>query len=641
MRLFFVFFLLTIVSFESSAQEWLCSHAKLAGKGYGDISIANNRNLRFPGDQNLDVKYYGIDIEVTTDPRLISGSGTIGFQVNNSPSEIKFDLLNTFLIDSVHFNGATTSFTHEQDVVSLPFPVTTDAPEMHMVTIYYRGVPIENSDKQGFYFAETRDNDPVVYTLSEPYGTPSWFPCKDDPSDKVDSCDISITMDRFFTVASQGILESTEDLDNNRRKFNWKHRYPIAHYLISIAASNYVFRETTWNYGDSIAMPVVDYLYPAFANSGNISNELLITEPMLTGFSDMFGVYPYYKEKYGHAMFNFGGGMEHQTLSSMGGFVEFLIAHELGHQWFGNKVTCETWQDIWVNEGFASYSEALWQEISQDKEAYYADILGKMVSAKRSRGTIFVENTNSINEIFNGARTYDKGAVVLHMLRGVMGDQKFFAFMKEFAQGEFAFDAASIRDVQAVAEQVHGESLAYFFDQWLFSSGYPSFDVTYSMEGSSIKGSIAQSTILGSQNFFTTPMTVRARLTNGTEEDKSVFINAKDFSFTLEGFSDNVRSVTFDPEDFILKELELTIDGILSVNESSLDEVSVYPNPTMEYLNIAPEASKELQILDIQGKVIASSHGQTQLNVSQLPAGRYIISYVKNGLKRRQSWIKL
>lgn len=639
MKLLFTLSLFTFFSIQAVSQEWLCSHAKLAGKGYGDINKSNTRQFRFPGDQNLDVSYYGIDIEITTNPKLVSGSGTIDFKINNNPSAITFDLLNTFLVDSVVLNGSNINFTHEQDVITLSAPTTILA--THRAVIYYRGVPVENTDKQGFYFDITRDNDPVVYTLSEPYGTPSWFPCKDDPSDKVDSCDVSITMDSFFTVASQGLLESVEELSGDRKKFNWKHRYPIAHYLISIAASNYIVRETTWEYGDSIKMPVVDYLYPAFANSANIANELLITEPMLTGFSDMFGVYPFYKEKYGHAMFNFGGGMEHQTLSSMGGFVEFLIAHELGHQWFGNKVTCKTWEDIWVNEGFASYSEALWQEISQDKEAYYADILGKMVSAKRSRGSIFVENTNSINEIFNGARTYDKGAVVLHMLRGVMGDEKFFEFMKAFSEGDFAFEAASIRDVQSVAEQVHGETLAYFFDQWLFSSGYPSFDITYEVNGNSINGTVNQSTILGDQDFFTTPMTVQATLANGTKEDKTIFIDKDNFSFTLEGFSDNVRSVTFDPEDYILKELELTVDGILSANPSSLDEVSVYPNPTMEYLNVASEASEQVEVLDIQGRIVLSSQGERQLNVSKLPAGRYIISYLKNGKTRRQSWVKL
>ncbi|NJR31235.1 M1 family metallopeptidase [bacterium] len=184
---------------------------------------------------------------------------------------------------------------------------------------------------------------------------------------------------------------------------------------------------------------------------------------MLDLFSQKFGLYPFIKEKYGHAQFGWGGGMEHQTCSSMGSFGETLMAHELAHQWFGDKITCKSWEHIWLNEGFASYGECLYTEAVSGKSGYDSYINSFMTSAKTASRTIYVQNINNINEIFNSARTYRKGAVVIHMLRGIVGDDKFFKILQNYMTSKNAYGSATIEDFQTVAEQVHGQKFGLLF----------------------------------------------------------------------------------------------------------------------------------------------------------------------------------
>lgn len=597
---------------------------------------SKNARMAYPGDPNIDVNYYGLDLDIRINPNLLSGVTTIKFtNLTQGASQYQLDLHSNFLIDSVYLNGTKTDFTHQSNKINIPADITQVALESNTAVVYYRGVPPIGIIEEGIFFESQPNNSfPVVYTLSEPYGAISWFACKDNPDDKVDSCDVNITMDNVFVPISNGLLAKVEDAGVGRKKHFWKHRYPIAHYLISIAASSYTYKEQTWTYGDSISMPVTDYLYPRTATNPTVLDLLKITPEMLTIFSDKFGVYPFYKEKYGHAMFNFGGGMEHQTISSMGGFNESLIAHELGHQWFGNKVTCKTWQDIWVNEGFATFLEAIFLEGKYGRQAYDTDIESNMNLAKQATGTIFVQNINSINEIFNFRRTYAKGAVVLHMLRGVMGDEQFFAFMKNLANGEFAFGAASISDVQKVAEDAMGSSLNDFFEQWLYGSGYPSFDISYATNGQSASLEISQNTVNGSTTLFKLPMEVQLIYEDGSMESQKILIDQKLQNVELTSQSKKIKELKFDPQNYVLKDIEVKVvsAGVLGLENLNASGTAVYPNPTRDFIKIDNESRSLVYLSNINGEKLKLPQKGNELDLRSLPAAKYFL-HIQNGEK--------
>ena len=267
---------------------------------------------------------------------------------------------------------------------------------------------------------------------------------------------------------------------------NGKILYPIAQYLISIAVTNYEKYVNYFHYSNNgvpDSMPITHYLYPGKLSS--IKAQLDETPNMIKVFSERYGLYPFIKEKYGHAEFGWGGSMEHQTCTSMGvnTFKQYIISHELSHQWFGDKVTCKTWRDIWLNEGFANYSEAVYFEAIGGKTSYDNEITFEMKSAKKAVGSVYVQDISSAGNIFNYNRTYAKGECVLHMLRGVVGDSTFFHILRAYdSDPQLAYNSATTEDFKRVAENVSGMDLNYFFSEWIYGENYPKYTYNWSLD---------------------------------------------------------------------------------------------------------------------------------------------------------------
>ncbi|MFH0983361.1 MAG: M1 family metallopeptidase [Planctomycetota bacterium] len=446
----------------------------------GDVSLREAMT-------ETDVLHYDLDIEISNlvpDPNngtcTITGTNVMTIQSKAAAlTEFTFRLRNQYTITSATVNGTTPVTVAE--VSSTTRRATLDRTysldEVFTLTISYTG----NSVKRGFgsIDVDTQYDIPVVATLSEPYYAYTWWPAKDgdvyvpgDNSDKA-TLEFSITAPNDFVVPSNGTLLSVETLSGNRKRYNWATDYPITTYLVSFAATNYNTWTQTYSYSGG-TMPVEFYIYPGNDNPSNRAEWEKVMN-MLPVFGDLFGEYPFIEEKYGIYNFNFGGGMEHQTITGLGTFDESVNAHELAHQWWGDMITCRTWNHIWLNEGFATYGAGLWEEFKPGSTGLPA--LKSYMAARKytNLGSVYVSDaeTASMYDIFDGNTSYNKGGWVLHMLRHVLGDADFFDALAVY-RAAFAYGAATTEDFQAVCENFYPTAdLNWFFQEWVYGEYAP------------------------------------------------------------------------------------------------------------------------------------------------------------------------
>lgn len=600
-------------------------------------------------DNNIDVTYYKLNLNVSYTPKNIKGEVTINAKSKIATlDQVTIDLQNALTTDSIKIGNRKLTFLHQSNQILIKLDKIYAENQVLSFVIYYHGIPGSSGFDSFVFGTHNNAKDMAIWSLSEPYGSPDWFPCKNSVDDKADSSDVWITADKYFTSVSNGILEKTTENQDGTRTYQWKNRYPIAQYLISIAMSNYTLYQNQFNFEGQTTMPITHYIYPESLTSTN-KIALDKTAFMLDLFSKKFGLYPFIKEKYGHAQFGWGGGMEHQTCTSLtvpnSGF-ETLIAHELTHQWFGDKITCKNWESIWLNEGFASYGECVYTEATGGKPAYDAYIKSFMTSAKTAKGTIYVQDVNNINEIFNSARTYRKGASILHMLRGIVGDDKFYKILQTYTASKNAYANAITEDFQAVAEQIYGQKLDYFFKQWIYGENYPKYKFQWSSQPLAdgtfkVKADVSQS-LNTMPTFFTMP--IQLNIPVGLGDTTITVFNDKQsqaFEFVLKSKPTNI---IFDPNNLILKDLE-TIN-VLGSEPIIYDDfgLTIAPNPSSEDIDVsfrlAKSSTVKMSIVDFSGKEILTQSEEKlptgnysrNLKISQFQSGTYILNLSVDGL---------
>jgi aminopeptidase N len=589
-----------------------------------DNFLKNHRLTRaiYPGDSSFDVIYYKLNLSISYSPQQLIGEVTVSAKsLMNGLNSVFLDLSNVLSVDSVRLNNLPCSYDHTRNklIIFPDQPLSLD--EQFTLIIYYRGTPVTTG--LGSFVFDSHNEQPSIWTLSEPYGASDWWACKDTPSDKADSSDVWITCGSNLIGVSNGKLTDVIDNGDGTKTYKWKNKYPIANYLISLAISNYSVYEDFFQYSEADPpMPVVNYIYPE--NLDGLKPLLDKTVPMLKLFGQLFGEYPFIKEKYGHAQFR-GGGMEHQTVTSIGTFTEGVVAHELAHQWFGDKVTCKNWENIWLNEGFATYGEGLYDEFLLGKEEYASFLSFNIGRAKKAVGSVYVQDISSISEIFNGNRSYSKGAIVLHMLRGMVGNTIFFNILKNYLNDPLlSYGTATTEDFERVAEETSGMDLGYFFDQWIYGENYPKYAIDWDwervlLEGYKINLRIEQS-VNTRPHFFTMPVKVKISTITG-DTTISLFNNAQvqDFSFTVAG---EPNSLTFDPDNLILKDV-IIFDPASIILDFGLEQN--YPNPFNTSTQIKfkiPSLQKVLlKVFNSLGEEVAV------LTNEELPAGDYTINF--------------
>ncbi len=427
--------------------------------------------------QQYDIRYYFLDLEPNPATSILTGSVQIvGEVLVSSLSQVQLNFINNMQVDSIYSTDNSEynlNYDHYGNILYVQLDSTYSQGQLFDFVVEYHGTPI-----YGFGFSRYRGH-PMIWTLSQPYGARAWWPCKDLPSDKADSVDIRVKVPENLIVASNGTLVEKHK-EGNQMIYWWQERYPIIPYLVSLAIYPYAVEYDHYIYNNGAdSMKIHFYMFPDHVNE--LADINAMVKDMIAFFSEAYGPYPFVKEKYGHADFLGGGAMEHQTCSSFAFWNEWVFAHELAHQWWGDLVTCETWHHIWMNEGFATYSEALWFEHAY--EPLYGPGLASWYQMTQSLylgpGTVYVEDPLT-QPIFDGNLSYNKGSWVLHMLRHVVGDTTFFDILKFYYNApEHKFGTVTTEEFQAICENLSGMDLDYFFRQWIYESGYPMYEYAW------------------------------------------------------------------------------------------------------------------------------------------------------------------
>ena len=569
----------------------------------------------------MDVTYYRLNLTITTSPQYLSGSVLMkAFSKQDDLEVMTLDLMQSMTVDSVRVAGTSVPFVQS----SSSFDITLGRPynngELMTVEVFYEGRP--GSSGFGSFEFSSHSSTPWVWSLSEPYGAKDWWPCKDHPSDKADSADMFITCETAFKVGSNGKLVTVTDKGDGTHTYHWHEGYPISTYLISVAITNYADFSSWFKYTPTDSMQILNYVLPEHLSSAQSQLPLVVGELQI--YSSLFGLYPFINEKYGHSEFGWGGGMEHQTMTSLGGFGDWLTAHELAHQWFGDMITCRNWPDIWLNEGFATFCELVYEEHKYGEGNYWGGINSDMASAKATTASVYVSDSESVGSLFDWNRVYAKGAIVLHMLRHVLGDSTFFHSMYNYATDPaFRFNTAATADFEAVCESTSGKSLSYFFNEWVYGHRYPHYSTGWTADstgnGYVLTVGVSQTTGTTNPTFFTMPVDFKI-VASGWDTTVVFFNDARTQTFSLT-IPYKPLSIQLDPQGWILKDKDtltafLALPSVLDMGTvylpvSKSDSIVVH-NAGLSALNISTVVSDDTTItVSPSSATISPSSSQT------------------------------
>ena len=617
----------------ANAQQNLCKNFNdfIPSMEQRAFEARTNNGLRSNASNNFKVNFYRCTWKADPAVRYIDGKVAAYFTITSATNNIIFDLTNVLIVDSVLFRNQKIGFMQNANAtLSLQLPINLVAAQKDSVVMHYHGVP----DNTGFgsFIQYNHNGVPVIWTLSEPYGSKDWWPCKNGMDEKADSIDITIIHPSQYKSTSNGLLQNENTVGNLTTTF-FKHRYPIASYLVAFSVTNFVTFNNAVQLGN-VNLPMVTYVYPESLNdfktgTGKVLNALQL-------FHNTFGTYPFIKEKYGHTQFGWGGGMEHQTNSFIISIDEGLIVHELAHQWFGDKITCGSWQDIWLNEGFATFCTNYYFEKygSVFTKLIITNHLASIVS--QPGGSVFVTDTTNVNNIFNSRLSYYKGAFVLRMLRFTLGDSLFFKGVRQYQNdAALQYGFARTADFKRNMEEASGKNLDYFFNQWIYGQGYPSFKVEWNQNQNNwARIKVSETTSHPSINFFKTPLALTFK--NATQQ-KTIVVQCNannEESWADIGFA----------ADTVLVDRDLQL---ISKNNQSIkiatasfvqNEVKAFPNPVSSqlYLSIKNPTEKKLtvQLYSSIGQLLWNQLFDTpgqdellQIPFSNYPKGVYLLKY--------------
>lgn len=502
----------------------------------------------------VDVRRYDLDLHLDMSRRRLSGTATVELAaVEDGLSEVALDMdlglrpLSVVLLSDhryPHDGPRALGWDHADDRLTVSMPRPLAAGDVVELTIAYGGT----ASRFGYGVNWTSWNGtPMAYTFAEPFGARVWFPCNDRPDDKA-LVDLRVTVPDWATSASNGLLVEQTVNDDGSISSTWSSRYPVATYLVVLNVGPFVQLQHDYAAAGGATMPVHTYVFPEAADLADAA--LANTPDMIATLAPLFGEYPFLEEKYGNCVTFFGGGMEHQTLTTYSldaldsDWAPWLNVHELGHQWWGDWVTCDDWKELWLNEGFATLTEWLWAE------HLGPGVLERYLEDADWRG--WFRGPLYDNPVAFSSTVYDKGAWVLRMLRHVLGDYDFFAGVAEY-RTRHAGGSATTQDLRAAFEAASGEELGWFFDQWVYGANRPRLQYEWqATSGPGIRLTVTQEQT--NAGLFRLPMEVDVATTAGVERHRVDLPAVAETVLDLD-LQASPTGVAFDPDNWVLAEI--------------------------------------------------------------------------------------
>ncbi len=545
-------------------------------------------------------------------PNSFQGTNTITIKADSVISSITLNAVKTsIVIDSVQQNGV--SFVQNATQVIIQLNQTYNPGQQTIIKIYYHHLNVVDN-------AFLVSSDGFAFTDCEPQGARNWFPCWDSPSDKA-------TMDLWAKTPADVLLGSNGFLQDSIKtadtiQYHWVSPEPVATYLMVMTSKkgynlDFVYWHKLSNPADSIP---IRFYYNTGENMNNLAYCKSIMNPLTTRFSQLFCEHPFVKNGFATLNSNFPwGGMENQTLTSFCAdcWSEGLIVHEFAHQWFGDMITCNTWSDIWLNEGFATYMEAIWDEWAynysnyKNRIDYYANYYLTNNPGTPNADPSWTINPPSNNVLFDYAVTYCKGAAILHQLRYVIGDTLFFQNFKHYcADTTLKYKSAVIPDFIQIVNQVTGQDFSWFFNEWLYQANHPVYQVSYgkqALAGNQWQVFTHINQTQTNSGFYKMPVEFKVYFHDLTDTTLRVMNDVQNQYFWFQ-FGKQPDSVQFDPNNqIVLKQFSIAQSN-QEISEAPLNRVTISPNPMTEqsvlFFDLLTDEEFSIYLTDLSGKLI-------------------------------------
>ena len=579
-----------------------------------------------------DVKSYELELRVSNENTLIDGYALILVEATRFLDTLVFELQDGLEVSAVNMDDKQLYFEHVSNAIYINLERSFEEGELIQVAVYYGG---DAGQDRGFFAGVSSRTDyqygfDVTYTLSEPMNAFDWFPVKQVLEDKIDSVTFRITCGPGLLAGSNGILVDVTE-DEGSHTYTWKTSYPMAYYLLSFAVADYrdfSFYAPLSDENDSVL--VQNFIYNSDEVLADLQEEIRMTAPLISSFSQLLTDYPFSGEKYGHCMAPIGGGMEHQTMTTIQDFDFFLVAHELAHQWFGDHITCGNWQDIWINEGFASYMEFIAAQdlIGQDKADEWMNNAMSM-ALRETTGSVYVpeEDVEDSYRLFDMGLTYKKGAILLHMIRFILDDDPLFFSVLQTYLEEFGNGLALGSDFQAILEAESGLDFSSFFQQWYYGEGFPRFKIYWQQLGDTLRVRSEQSTSAPEVTpLFQVPFELEVILAGGERKRIRLMQNKEQEEYLLP-MQGRVEDLSFDPDNYLLETSSV-------IQEAPVDKAYRYgPNPVsgdlfLQYPNAGPFETVRITNMAAQEMLtLKDLENPALMDLSSLTDGSYLLEF--------------